>query len=142
MPTAGFAEKLITVRVEPEVTPTSEDYLRVIFKNVSSKTLQMFRSNLPWGIISSMIVVAVRQKGRGEAVEKAVPPINDPGFDPVAIRPGQTLIGEINLEYFIKNLDQERKNGDLLIFWSYEPRFIDGSTVPRISGAVELKKRQ
>jgi hypothetical protein len=142
MPTAGFAEKLITVRVEPGSAPASVDHLRIAFKNVSSKTLKMFRSNLPWGIISSMIVVAVRQKGRGEAVEKAVPPIDDQGGDTVDIRPGQTLNGEINLEYFIKSLDQERTNGDLLLFWSYEPRFIDGPTVPRISGAVELKKCQ
>jgi len=63
-----------------------------------------------------MVFAAVRPNG--EPVDLSFP-IDDPGPTKVSVKPGETLTGEIDLRYVIRDLNTMKKS-DVLLFWAYK----------------------
>jgi len=65
--------------------------------------------------------------------------VADPVSAEVSIKPGETLTGDIDLHYVIRDLDVLKKS-DILLFWAYKSP--EELHLPRWSGGLVLIPRQ
>jgi hypothetical protein len=63
-----------------------------------------------------MVFAAVRPNG--EPVDLSLP-IDDPGPSKVSVKPGETMTGDIDLRYVIRDVNATKKS-DVLLFWAYK----------------------
>ena len=89
--------------------------LRVTLTSGAATTATIYHADLPWGIRDSIIFSAVRPNG--EPID-LIFPTDDPGPGKVSIRPGERLVGEVDLRYVIDV--NVLKNSDVLLFWAYK----------------------
>ena len=83
-----------------------------------------------------MVFAAVRPNG--EPVE-LIFLIDDPGPTKVSVKPQETLNGDIDLRYVIRDLKAIKKS-DVLLFWAYKSP--DELHIPRWSGGLILIPQQ
>src|SRR5262249_35617243 len=108
--------------------------------NTGSSSLDMYKSDLPWGIRSSTLLIAVQLNAERSSVPEALY-IDDPGPTTVTLRPGQTFTGQINLvdrfPQFLKALTET----DVVVFWTYVPTRIDGTDGARFGGFIHIPRQ-
>jgi hypothetical protein len=90
-------------------------HLQVTLKSGAATTATFYQADLPWGIRDSMVYSAVRPSG--EPID-LIFPTDDPGPARVSIKPGETLVGDIDLRDVIRDLSVTKKS-DVLLFWAY-----------------------
>lgn len=111
-------------------------HLRVILTSGAATTVTFYRSDLPWGFRYSMVYAAVRPNG--EPIDLLLP-VDDPSSASVSIKPGETLVGDIDLRYVIRDLSVTKKS-DVLLFWAYKsPKDLN---IPRWSGGLVVVPQQ
>ena len=134
--TVGIAQNKPEPAIQVELDRQGPLHLRVVLRSGAATTATFYRSDLPWGNRNSIVFVAVRPNG--EPVE-LIFPIDDPGPTKVSVKPHETLNGDIDLRYVIRDLKAIKKS-DVLLFWAYKSP--DELHIPRWSGGLILIPQQ
>jgi hypothetical protein len=132
----GFAQN--TPKLGTEVALSREDplHLRVTLTSGAATTVKINRFDLPWGYRYSMVFTPARPDG--DALELLLP-VSDPGLREISVKPGETLTGEVDLRYVIRDLSVLKKS-DVLLFWAYQaPAELH---LPRWQGGLVVIPRQ
>jgi hypothetical protein len=103
------------------------------------RELQVYEADLPWKNTYSLLLVGAETDAVGTRLEKHYP-IDDPGPAIIALKPGQVLTGEIDLTDRFRDLPRVNQRRDVIIFWSYQLRPLQGGALPRVGGWVLIPK--
>ncbi len=103
--------------IRVELIPEKPLWVRVTVRSGSDRTATFLRYKLPWGNRNSILFVAVTPSGA--PIEVSIP-VDDPMFDEISLGPGQSLTGDINLDYFFSHLSRAMKRSEVHLFWAYE----------------------
>ena len=103
--------------------------LQVSLRSLAKTRATIYKSDLPWGLRDSIILVAV--KPNGEQLDQW-PIAGDPGPEKISLSPNHSVSGEIDLTGVFKNLEVAVTRSDIQVFWAYQaPR---GLGLPHWSG--------
>jgi hypothetical protein len=98
---------------------------------------------LPWGSLYTTTLVAVFAAdpvGRGRAMERILMEVNPVG-SMVTIPPGGQIAGDIGLDQQFPDLKGVLARTDVILFWSYVPRYSPGALEgPRTGGWLLLPR--
>jgi hypothetical protein len=114
--TAGLAQNTPKAGVEVALSHETPLHLRVTLTSGATTTIRVNRYDLPWGYRYSMVFAAA--KPNGEAIALLLP-VADPGMKEISVKPGETLTGDVDLQYVIGDLSVLKKS-DVLLFWAYK----------------------
>jgi hypothetical protein len=103
--------------IRVELNPEKPFWLHVTVRSGAETTATFFKSQLPWGNRYSMVIVAVTP--HGGCLDKELP-IDDPGPETISLAPRESLSGDIDLRWFIRDLSSVTKKSDLQLFWAYQ----------------------
>jgi hypothetical protein len=132
---SALGQELIPIRIQVE--PSGGAKLRIRLMNASRKPVTLYSSKLPWATRHSMILAAVKLTGANEGLTNT-PVIDDPPPGEIAIAPGQSITGEIDLAMRFHQSWQDARGSPLLVFWSYQLQSTDGQVSNRVNGSLEL----
>jgi len=113
---AGFAQNAPKPGVKVALSRQNSLHLHVTLTSGAATTVQIHRFELPWGFRYSMVFAAARPDE--ETVELLLP-VADPVMSDISVKPGETLTGEVDLRYVIRDLGILKKS-DVLLFWAYK----------------------
>jgi hypothetical protein len=99
-------------------------------------SVEVFTSDLPWASDDSTTWVAV-QPGR-TPLEQTLP-VEDPGSDTTVIKPGAVLRGRVDLARQFESLQAKSSTGEVVVFWTYRLRTVDGRTSNRVGGWLSMR---
>ena len=111
--------------------------LAFVLTHESGPPVEVSESSLPWGIRSNRLVIAVTS-GRTILPENLY--IDDPGPGTQRMSKGMTLRGTVDLARDFQLLADIAKRQDVIVFWSYVLKTVDGQTLPRTGGFVLIPK--
>ena len=137
MPALSLAQAQAEPRLE--VTARAVDGVFVEF-DVELKfrePVEFQESDLPWGTAYSVLAALVTNQGR--CIERSWP-VDDPRPLVVTLRPNERLSGRVDLRRLWPSIIRERRGRDLVFFWTYGPKTMDGRSLQRSGGAVLLAK--
>jgi hypothetical protein len=110
-------------------------------KNVSTSSVMLPASNLPWEWRYSLWVKAFEDDASGSPLDErlplADPPINE---QRVTLQPDKSLQGSIDLRNRFPDLQEVLRRRDVVIFWSYVPELGDSKAHARIFGSFVIPK--
>jgi hypothetical protein len=112
----GFAQNTPKPGVEVALSRENPLRLRVTLTSGAATTIRLNRYDLPWGYRYSMVFAAVRPNG--DVIELLLP-VADPGLKEISVKPGETLRGDVDLQYLIGDSSVLKKS-DVLLFWAYK----------------------
>ena len=115
--------------------------LELTLKNRSHDTVKTFASSLPWGIQIQTILTAVPLIENASALEQPHF-FDDPKFDPIEIKPGETLKGKIRLSRRFPSLDEYVAKGPVAVCFLYKFSELQQEDVSSASGCVLLKQER
>lgn len=140
---AAFGAETGAIELQGSIAQCSPStvVLAMRLKNVSSETMELYKSDLPWGIQSSLIL-GVATNTSDPRLIKPVFFIDDPGPSLILIRASEVTSGDIDLLRRFPNLSKELRTRDLIVFWSYQAVLKDGEKTPRVTGSALIEKRQ
>ena len=113
----------------------------VTLKNTTTQVINMYKYNLPWEGMYSIIIIMVKADATGSIIEKLLP-IDDPGTAVITIKPGEMLKGFINLTDRFPKLDEITSDRDVILFWSYQLQIINKPPLERVNGSVIIPKKR
>jgi hypothetical protein len=111
--------------------------LRITVRSLAKTRATIYKSDLPWGLRDSIILVAVLPNG--ESLEQNVIS-GDASIEKISLESNESVSGGINLKNVFKNLDVAIRKSDIHLFWAYRPP--NGLNLPRWSGGWILLSRQ
>jgi hypothetical protein len=103
--------------IQVELSSQKPLRLRVTLRSRAESSVTLDKERLPWGNRYSMILVAVTPNG--QCLQQFFP-IDDPGFEKIALNPKASSSGEVNLDDFFRDLDGAVKKSDIHLFWAYD----------------------
>jgi hypothetical protein len=112
--------------------------LEFTLKNRGHNTVKTFASSLPWGIQVETILTAVPLVDNANALEQTHF-ISDPMFDPIEIKPGETLKGKIRLSRRFPGLNSYVAKGPVAVCFLYKFDGLQQGNVDSASGCLLLK---
>ncbi len=112
----GFAQSTPEPGVKVALSRQNSLRLDVTLTSGAATTVQINRFELPWGFRYSMVFAAARPDE--ETIELLLP-VADPVMSDISVKPGETLTGEVDLRYVIRDLSILKKS-DVLLFWAYK----------------------
>jgi hypothetical protein len=134
--TVAVAQDTEKPAIQVDLNPQKPLHLLVTLRSGAATTVTFYQADLPWGIRDSMVYAAMRPNG--EAID-LIFPTDDPGPARVSIKPGDTLVGDIDLQDVIRDLNVTKKS-DVLLFWAYRsPKELH---IPRWSGGLVVIPQQ
>ena len=115
--------------------------LRIKLENLSSTPVELRASKLPWEWRYSMWVKAFENDALGSSLDERLPVADVPtSNEAIAVLPGRTLQGSIDLADRFPELEEVLEHHDVVLFWSYAPDLVDGRHVPRLSGSLTIPR--
>ena len=84
-----------------------------------------------------MVIVATDISGRANPLPSAQL-VSVPVTGHVSIKPGEELVGDVNLSYYAQGISDLISRQDVLVFWWYELRTDDVSLRSSYHGALVL----
>lgn len=111
--------------------------LKINLTYFGKQQLKIYKSDLPWGIKSRMILEALCLNGQKTPIP-SVEYIDDPSPELVDISPGQTLEGLVKLAPRFPALAGCLTQKDALIFWSYQFAPLSNEPSERLSGGIVI----
>ena len=122
--------------VEANLWKDEPSRLRITVRSLAAAPATINKSELPWELRHSIILMAVTPAG--DSLPQNVV-AGDPGLQKVTLKPGQSVSGDIDLKMVFKDLDGARRKSDVLLFWAY--RSPSGLNLPKWSGGWILIPR-
>jgi len=110
-------------------------YLDMSVWNCSDHRIVEQLADLPWGQDAAGIVVYAAGPVAGQPLEKAGL-IEDFPIKEVAISPGSSVSGVINLSRLFPKLSRYTKYNDLVLFWVYDLSLIQGGADAYVGGML------
>jgi len=129
---------LVDVALEPSGDEQYRLRLRIEYRG--DVPVSVYRASLPWATVQSLLLVAVKLDALGTVIEQVFP-IDDPGVDRITLHPEQVLEGDIPLQVRFPGLAAAHREWDVMIYWTYQLKTVDGMAFERVSGSVFLPKR-
>lgn len=102
-----------------ELLSDGDVVLHVELQYRGSKPVFIYKSDLPWGIRRSLLLVGVCLDAT-KSVMSELNYIDDPSPGILELKPGQKLGGTISLKQRFPSLPECLRVRDALIFWSYQ----------------------
>jgi hypothetical protein len=134
--TLGFAQNTPRPGIEVVLSRQNPLHLQVTLTSGAATTVTVDRYELPWGYRYSMVFAATKPNGESLDLEL---PVDDPGMREVSVKAGETLTGDVDLRYVVRDLNVLKKS-DVLLFWAYKaPAALH---LPRWSGGLVVIPRQ
>ena len=137
----SIASQTIAPKVTVSVTNDGSGLSLVfVLRNDGVSELSFNRSDLPWfpNEHTSLLLVAVDQPDR---------PIG-PTLDWVSLLPGRVTIppggmmsGTVNLKRRFHRIGRLLKQGEVMLFWAYKPKVIEGKSLEWTGGLLMLKSK-
>lgn len=115
--------------------------LKVTITSRTTVPIEIYRSDLPWGSVSSLLLVAATGDRIGAPLDRQNA-IDDPSPSRVVLKPGEVLTGNVDLTDQFPALPDTLKGREVILFWSYRPRLADGSLLPRHGGWLVFEATQ
>jgi hypothetical protein len=115
--------------------------LSVELKNISTGSVVLPASNLPWEWRYSLWVKAFEDDASGSPLDERLP-LADPPINElkVTLLPDKSSQGNIDLRNRFPDLQEVLKRRDVVIFWSYAPELKDSRAHSRLSGSLVIPK--
>lgn len=110
--------------------------LRITIRSLADAPATIHKSELPWELRHSIILMAVTPAGDSLPQNAEA---GDPSLQKITLNPGQSVSGDIDLKTVFKDLDGVRRKSDVLLFWAY--RSPSGLNLPKWSGGWILIPR-
>jgi hypothetical protein len=88
-----------------------------LLSHVHARTT-IYKSDLPWGIRDSIILIAA--KPNGEHIEQ-LHMTDDPSTEKISVAPNQILSGTVDLTEAVRDIDVVIRKSDIHLFWAYAP---------------------
>jgi hypothetical protein len=136
LPMAGRAEAPRVV-VLAELGKDSPYALRFSVQSLGQEPVRLYTSDLPWGNVSSTVLVAVTVGGQRLAREA---PIDDPDVATTQLQPGDTVTGVVDLRKAFPRLADLAATEEVLVFWSYRLTTTSGERTARTGGGCAFYK--
>jgi hypothetical protein len=111
--------------------------LQISLRSLANNRATIYKSDLPWGLRDSIVLVGVISNGR---YLEQWPIAGDPTPEQISLNPNDSLSGEIDLTTVFKNFDVAVTKSDVQVFWAY--RAPAGLGLPRWSGGWVLIPQQ
>ncbi|HET9741834.1 MAG TPA: hypothetical protein VFQ00_03705 [Terriglobales bacterium] len=123
--------------IDVQINPENPLQLRIKLRSFAQVQTTIYKSELPWGLSDSIILVAVTPSG--EYLEQSVV-AGDPSPEKITLHPNESLSGDINLTRAFKTLEKTIHNTEINLFWAYRsPKELN---LPHWSGGWILIPRQ
>jgi hypothetical protein len=116
--------------------------LRMTVSNQGTVPIEINRVWLPWGHLYTTLLVATLATdpvASSQPLERTIMMANPMG-QRVTISPGQSVSGDIDLDVQFAELAKVLSRSDVVVFWSYAPRYVDGGVGERTGGWLLLPK--
>jgi hypothetical protein len=111
--------------------------LHVTLRSLAKTKITIYKSQLPWELRDSIILVAVRSNGL--RLDQNVV-AGDPSPEQISLKPNESVSGYINLSDVFQGLDDAVGKSDIQLFWAY--RSPEGLGLDRWSGGwILIPKR-
>jgi hypothetical protein len=120
----------------------SDPILRIDLQNKTHQVLKTYTARLPWANRHSLYVHLVTAGGRPARALDLPLFIDDSSPGQTTIRPGETITGELNIAAWCPEVKQAITEGDVMLFWSYQFRPVDGEGAERTGGFLLLPKKR
>jgi hypothetical protein len=139
MPGARGEEPPASVHVSSKLRFEADDpVLSLSLDYEGAKPKAIYVSDLPWGKVDSMSLIAVRADGT-EEVLRHIPPLDLPVPTPLILQRGHPLNGRVNLATHFPDLSKALEEGPVLVMWSYR---LHGEPASSLSFGVVLVQSQ
>lgn len=132
------AEDRFELRIAEAQQGSNRITLELTYRGADAASL--YKASLPWENRYSIVLVAADASPHGATLKKEFL-IDDPDSGKVAMVNAQILSGSIDLTDWFPELPDRRSKGDILLFWSYEPKSVKGVRYERISGVLTLPQQ-
>jgi hypothetical protein len=135
MPSRGL------VRVDASLDSRSVGQLAVVITltNTSDMSLAMFESDLPWGNVRSLSMVAMEANDSG-MVLRQLPPLDLPVPTLLHIAPSQTLQGRVTLSNYFPDIASVNATTAVLVMWSYRLRLLNNEAQDLQFGIIYIPR--
>jgi hypothetical protein len=136
---AHAKEDSVTIDLKINSVRQSGGEVALQFKliNTGRRPLKLFKSYLPWGILDSIILVAVTNDASVTRIDEALY-IDDPGPETITIAPSKEVTGTVDLVKRFPNLLKMLHDHSVIVFWSYQTTSVDGGQSNRVSNSILL----
>jgi hypothetical protein len=108
--------------------------------NVSAHPVRLYKGDLPWGVRRSITVTLDSLRTHECVPPPMTEPIDDPGPSIATIQPHETISGTLRLDARFPALKDELSRSDVIAFWSYTVRSVEGVQSERAFGGILLSR--
>jgi hypothetical protein len=132
----------VEIAVRAQYDEKDSRTIRMELENRSARTVRIAKPFLPWGSTFAALFAAVPMTDpvtSARCIERTTIMENPVGPE-IAIEPGQTLRGTVELQSQFPELEKHLRRGDVIVFWSYVPRLSDGTEGKRQSGTIVVNR--
>jgi hypothetical protein len=120
-----------------ESSPT----IRFKISNPTTNAMEFNSADLPWASRYSVILTLV-ENDAGHTVVAEELPVVDPVVGTQSIPPGGVLQGKVVLSVRFRDLLKVLTRHEIILFWSYQPKPLNGPAPPRCGGWLVIPKAQ
>ncbi|KAB8172195.1 hypothetical protein FKV24_015245 [Lysobacter maris] len=130
------------IGIAPYVDCAEPEVIKVLAKNVSSVSITVEESSLPWSYSSRALVFVGYEISSGKATKlRQHRPVAD-YFGEVELESGGVIIGEISLSHLFVDYDEAHSSGDLIIFYEVDDSYSDKGAYIGGQGLLFIPKKK
>lgn len=111
------AQKQQEAGISVEIRSQRPLRVHIALRTGATKSVSIYRAELPWATRHSMVWAAVRADG--ECLERIIP-VEDGAVGRISLEAGQVATGDVDLEGIFRGLDEARMKSDVHLFWAYQ----------------------
>jgi len=139
---AAGSESAQPLRIRASIEMTDPASISFTITNVGAEPVALTQPSLPWGDPHNVVLVLVNRR-TGETIRKSYP-IQDYFGPPdiVSLAPGKYIRGMLNMVPYVEELKKLSKKEDIIAFWYYEANAVDGRSLGKFGGWLEIPRRK
>jgi len=118
---AASAQGLVTLMSKLERTSANKWEIAFVLTNETRAPVTLVKDDLPWGPASGALILVTTASG--EILKQSFPLIQANTSNTIMIHPQSNVRGTIDLTGYFSKFDEYRKKRELIIFWTYKPRY-------------------
>lgn len=142
----GHIPTHIGVKMELLERTTNTCIVNVLLENRGSYAYICDGGQAPWEFRSSNVCTALLLDDRERRSRRVIQPSTSSPISlsspaPVIVQPGCVATNQVYLDLYYEEVLDALLQGDVLLFWLYEPRRTDGSVgPPAVSGCLRIPR--
>lgn len=127
------------IRIHVFVEPGNPGFLNMELTYELDHPLEIRTDDLPWKNRYSLPTVAMEAEKYYPLLQQLYQ-VDDPGLSRSVLQPGGVLSGRIDLLERFPNLIETLKRTDVILFWTYQLKAVNGHTFERCGGWIEIPR--